>query len=411
MIRNRMLTKVIFVGGTWNKNEDSMINKNSNGAVQNAANILQHSIIRGMDELLDDPVTILSMKFIGSFPFLYKKMYINSFTFNHSECTEHIDYNIGFLNLPIVKHYSKTIEARKYIKKTCKRSSNEKIYVIGYSMTYSVTKTLRYVKKVNPYAVTCLIIPDLPEYMNPNNKRSMSLFYFLKSYSNKVVYRDIKDIDTYVLLTKQMYSRLDSPHPYVVVEGIAPYQSKDYLECKDKLKRIVYTGGMTIRYGVCDLVDAFCKIVGDEFRLVLCGIGDAEKYIEKKSKIDSRIEFLGEVDNDKARKIQRSAYILVNPRKGNGGYTKYSFPSKTMEYMISGRPVVMYKLEGIPDEYDEYLYYVNESLEKTLQEVLNISAEELSNKGNKAREFVIKEKNSNAQAKKILNMLFEQNYK
>ena len=38
----------------------------------------------------------------------------------------------------------------------------------------------------------------------------------------------------------------------------------------------------------------------------------------------------------------------VNPRQNNEEFTKYSFPSKTMEYLASGVPVVAYKLDGIP---------------------------------------------------------------
>jgi glycosyltransferase involved in cell wall biosynthesis len=88
---------------------------------------------------------------------------------------------------------------------------------------------------------------------------------------------------------------------------------------------------------------------------------------------------------------------------------KYSFPSKTMEYMASGKPVVMYKLDGIPDEYDEYLFYADgsngiEGLATKLKEVLNNYDSALV-KAECAKEFVLNNKNAKVQAKRILDFV------
>lgn len=397
-----MNRKIVFIGGLWTPEDDEYINNNSKHSVQNAANVLQNSIIRGLDEIVKKPVTILSMLFIGAYPKLFKRPIINSKIFNHSTVDKHKDYNIGFLNFPIIKHLSKTINIRKYIRRECVCDNDTELYVIGYSMTYAITKSLKYVKRINRNATTCLIIPDLPEYMSDSTN---IVFEILKGKSNEIVYKDISFIDSYVLLTDEMYNRLNSKHPYVVMEGIAPQQNAIMNNKNDGIKRIVYTGGLSIRYGIKDLVDAFMNIKGSEYRLLLCGSGDAEKYILEKSKLDDRIIYKGSVSNDVARKIQEEAFILVNPRKPEGEFTKYSFPSKTMEYMLSGRPVVMYKLDGIPEEYDNYLYYVDDSLETALLNILKISDEKLKDKGRSAREFIISNKNAKAQAGKIISMM------
>ena len=63
-----------------------------------------------------------------------------------------------------------------------------------------------------------------------------------------------------------------------------------------------------------------------------------------------RIEFLGMLPRTDVLELQSKATILVNPRQPVGDFTKYSFPSKTIEYMASGTPLLMYKLPGIPEE-------------------------------------------------------------
>lgn len=44
------------------------------------------------------------------------------------------------------------------------------------------------------------------------------------------------------------------------------------------------------------------------------------------------------VPNSGVLKAQSESEILVNPRNDNNEFTKYSFPSKVIEYLGSGTP-------------------------------------------------------------------------
>lgn len=402
-----MNVDVLFIGGIWLENEESDIIDNSIGNVQIAANMLQTNIIKGIEENISNPLTIINEKFIGAFPKRYKKMRIQEYSFSHVQDQEHSDYNVGFINLPIIKHLFRYWNSQKSIRQACSSFKGDYIYVIGYSMTYSIVKGLLYAKQCNKRVKTCLIVPDLPEYMNLGNSRG-KVFEFFKTYSNRKLAKLIRHIDSFAVLTKYIYDKIDSSHPYVVMEGIANDHFEDIGEItphnKD-VRNVVYTGTLDAKYGVCDLVNAFYAIKDDDLRLVICGAGDGELFIKEIAEKDSRIQFKGVVTNREARAIQKNAFLLVNPRNSNEEYTKYSFPSKTMEYMMSGKPVLMYKLLGIPDEYDSYLYYVKDNLEDALRAVLSLPEVELSAKGKAAKQFVTTEKNAVAQTRKILNML------
>jgi len=88
---------------------------------------------------------------------------------------------------------------------------------------------------------------------------------------------------------------------------------------------------------------------------------------------------------------------------------KYSFPSKTMEYMASGTPVLTTVLPGMPKEYHPYVFLLEDEtadgIADMLTKVLAHSDEELFQKGNEARTFVLEQKNNVIQARKILEML------
>ncbi len=73
--------------------------------------------------------------------------------------------------------------------------------------------------------------------------------------------------------------------------------------------------------------------------------------------------------------------------------------------MASGRPVIMYKLEGMPDEYDDYFVAPNApgliGLVECLVNFSNMDLTFLSDFGDKAKTFVLPSKSSTNQAGKI----------
>jgi len=202
--------------------------------------------------------------------------------------------------------------------------------------------------------------------------------------------------------------------PFIVIEGIVNSENiqktkGSNLKGEKRNPSIVYTGTLNKKYGIENLLHAFSMIENKNAQLIICGRGDSEGYVKEHSDNDSRVKYLGQLTNEEAEKIQKSATVLVNPRQNNEEFTKYSFPFKNMEYLLSGRPVVAYKLDGIPDEYDRYFFYVEDnsinSLTKTMDKVLNLTEKERTEFGLKAQEFVSKEKNCRKAGEKIVDML------
>ena len=106
---------------------------------------------------------------------------------------------------------------------------------------------------------------------------------------------------------------------------------------------------------------------------------------------------------------EQEAALLVNPRPTHEEFVKYSFPSKTMEYMASGTPVLTTRLPGMPKEYYPYVDFIEEEsaagIAAALKTVLAETDEELFQKGCVARDFVLDGRNNVVQAEKMLKML------
>ena len=114
------------------------------------------------------------------------------------------------------------------------------------------------------------------------------------------------------------------------------------------------------------------------------------------------------VTHEKATELQANAYALINPRRNEGEYTKYSFPSKTMEYLSTGLPVIAYMLDGMPEEYREVIICPKDnsisSLSDTIKEVLLYDSTRRKRIFNKSAEFIGTRKTPQAQVQKMIQL-------
>lgn len=401
---------ILFLAGLFPKEKEREIINNSKGGIQNAANNLQWEIALGLEENSEKPITILNSLYIGSYPLRYKKFLIKTHRFSHLGQSNN-DINVGFTNLPFIKNFSRYNTMKKHLKDWVMNKSGNKKVVIAYAMTAPYTSLLKYAKEMDNEIITCLIVPDLPQYMNLSGKAN-PLYNVLKKIEISKIENDMKSIDCYVFLTKYMQDFLKITVPTTIIEGISTNVFTDIRSdlCESEIKTILYSGGLFEKYGIMDLVESFKRIENSDYRLVICGSGEAEAEILAASENDNRIIYKGLLSRQEVLELQKNSTILVNPRPNNEDYTKYSFPSKIMEYMSSGRPVLAYYLDGMPNEYRKYIYTIdeeNDGFYKALKDVISKPSFELTQKGLAAKEFVLKHKNKKEQTAKIMHMLKE----
>ena len=201
---------------------------------------------------------------------------------------------------------------------------------------------------------------------------------------------------------------------YIVSEGVYEESvTKRPIHVENEKGFVIFYGGMLHeRFGVKRLIDVFHSIDNPDMRLQLCGYGDCVDYVKKLSNLDTRIEYLGVVDRERVLTLQAEASLLINPRiPDDNPFTRYSFPSKTMEYFASATPSLIYELDGIPKEYFNHCYHLDSlhtdsnSLRDKILEIYNIPIDERLQLGLNAREFVIKYKNPIIAGKQILELL------
>ena len=214
--------------------------------------------------------------------------------------------------------------------------------------------------------------------------------------------------DLYILFTDAMNERVNPKNkPYLVMEGI--FNADLGLSEMEKEKAIMYAGTLSFEYGIKMFLDAFEQIFDEEIQLWLFGDGDMKKYINQLCERDDRVIYYGFKPHEEVFEYEKKATLLINTRNPMDEYTRYSFPSKTFEYMVSGTPFLTTYIAGIPQEYYQYLYIIEEysieSVKQRIQDVLAKPQSELDEFGKKARQFVLENKNSVVQAERIIERM------
>lgn len=323
---------------------------------------------------------------------------------------------IGAVNISGIKQLCQRVSSRVLLKKWLKENRNEEKAVLIYSAYQPVSKSIVTLCKKYDKTKCYAIIPDLPRDMykltkvNPV-KKALSKLYVLAA--EKVQ----GSFDGYIYLTDAMKEVINPDVPYTVMEGIADVSTTKKLQMADKAPGFVvmYAGALNKKYGIGNLVEAFCKLNREDAQLWLFGSGDFRQEIEAYAAQDPRIRYFGRVSREEVLEYERKASVLANVRDDKDEFTKYSFPSKTIEYMLSGTPMLTTKLPGVPEEYFEHLYCVENNGVETLCKALEIlgskSAEELLAFGSDAQQFIMEEKNARMQAGKILRFVQSENDK
>lgn len=250
------------------------------------------------------------------------------------------------------------------------------------------------------------IATDLPDMFNGNK--------ILPTINSKL----LDMADGFVFLTEQMNERINRRNvPYIVLEGHVDSElpslnhNEKYEELSGK-KVIIYAGSIQKLYGIQNLVDGFLKADIPNSELRVFGDGDYRDELVRITEKNNSVRYMGVCENEEVVCQEQRAMLLVNPRPTAPEYTKYSFPSKNMEYMASGTPILTTKLPGMPSEYYPYIYYIedetSEGIKRALEEISKKSFLERCNKGQQARKFVLRYKSNVAQAEKIVKFLCEE---
>lgn len=372
-----------------------------------SAQVSQKNLMNGIENVSGLVFDSINGSVLPPYP-VYQDRIVTPVEWSHVENA--FDISIGYRN----DKYINRITCKHAMLKAAdnwirERYQGGELIVFVYSMRSASMATACRIKKLIPKAKIFLIITDLPQFMDLGESR-------LKAALKKIDWQSIKkmqaDFDGFILYASKMAEFLQIPDgKWLLMEGsydVSESFLEDIYEKEDEKKAIIYSGKLDEQYGINLLVDAFMSIPDADIELWLTGGGNAEAYIKKSAEKDRRIKFFGFLPfrSDVLAK-QKKASLLVNMRLPSEPASNYCFPSKLFEYMVTGIPVLSFKLGGIPEDYNQYLLTIeNENdIKNALKKALSMNSEQRNEIGLAAKKYVLNNKSKEIQAKRIVDFV------
>lgn len=395
---NMNISPILFVSQLYPDKLVDRLRKESKVGLDYAADNLSRAINKGFEENRV-PVSVLNIPHLNSYPIYSKTLIVEA-------CKEGNVYSLPYTNFIYLKRQSMKRRAKSFIRDWCKKNGGNGIILLyGFEQLSAAVE----VKKLYPNLKIILIVTDLIAFMDVR-RDIVSILNKTKIFSRQEsINTYCKEVDGFVLLASDMKNKLPvNDKPWIRIEGI--YNDTQLAENVEKQeKTIMYTGNLGNRYGVPMLLDAFSKIEDKGYRLWLRGGGELQEMVIEAAAKDPRITYYGQLSRKDLITLQKKATLLVNPVPSNQDFTHYFFPSKTMEYLASGTATLMTKLTCVPPEYDQHLFYLEdettEGLKTAMMRICEMAPTTLAEHGEKASEFIRREKTPKPQIGKLIEFL------
>ena len=395
--------KVIFVSATCAREDYNLICQKRKRAVIDSSQKFFEMFLDGLVDCDDVNVDCISVPPISrsTYPGIYIKAKQNR--------VKGINYfYTSVVNFPILKTIFATSSAKRRLKKLLKSYSNEQVKIICDPLLLEgLVPTVKLGKK---YKISTIgFLTDMPKFASENDKMGFLKKCYYNLY-NKSIDKNLKKLDKYIVLTPAM-SYVAEDKPWLLVDCFVEQEMlKDIepIKYEDDMPHVVYAGKLHEKFGL-DILCETIPLVKTNCVFDIYGDGNFMSELKKLAQNFSNIKLHGIVPLKVVLCAEISCQLLINPRTSKGEFTKYSFPSKTAEYMLAGVPLVMFRLPGISSQYNDYIKFAQDESPQAfadkIDEVLSLTKEERHQIGRCAKDFIVENKNNKKQAKRILGFL------
>ena len=258
------------------------------------------------------------------------------------------------------------------------------------SNTIFITDTInpsiiRAVNKINKkYKRPVLgICTDSPSNIS-GTRRSYTIYLLSKS----------NNLDGYITLTEGL-SDLFNPNnkPRYIFEGVVEDATVNVAVNKEARPFFFFGGALMERYGIYNLLEAFKQLNNPDVDLYICGHHGDKERLKNAIKGVSNIKNLGLLPVSKVLEYEKTALACINPRPFSEDLDRFSLPSKTLEYMSMGRPVISVRNTILMNKFPQEVIWIESAdvanIKNAMRNVLSMSEEEKNNIGKEARKRVL----------------------
>lgn len=324
---------------------------------------------------------------------------------------------IGFVNILLLKHFTRLMTCIITVLPLIKRENINWIFIHGLHSPYLVFGLLTRLFGCR----MAVVMTDSPGVMLATDGWLVRMMKIIDTWFIKKV---LRHADAVFALAPDLVRRMAPGRPELVFPGILESTIETHFCTVEPTSvssvtrpfTIVYAGSLNQSYGVDLLIQAVQSLSPRvSVCLKLFGRGDQELRIRQLASKDSRIIYGGFLDTATLIPELCAADILINPRPTREIFATQSFPSKLIEYLATGRPVLTTRITSIPDALKEHFYYIEdetaEGINLAICAVMKVSALDRTKHGYGAQLFVQSNYSEAAFGQRIFEFINSLNFK
>jgi glycosyltransferase involved in cell wall biosynthesis len=317
---------------------------------------------------------------------------------------------LPYINLFVVKHISRFVATFLFVLLWVTKNRNKKRIILLHGVNSSKLWAVNLIKIFFPSIIT---VSYLTDDVGIPLKWQKKIINKIRQFDTTIIYPGLQRMSGIITMTEPLTTRLAKGRPFLLIPTIQKPDHKvisDYSANPNSLEFIItYSGGLSRDYGADLLLEAFGKSEHPDWKLVITGWGEMEDDIRASAKSDPRIDFRGFISLDELKNVYHSTTILVNPKRINSRVAEYSFPSKIIEYLSTGKPVVSTNLLVLDESIRKHMIIAEndtpEGILKCLEEVYAWDKSHYEVWRSDSLRFVQEELSPSVQGRKILRFL------
>ena len=239
------------------------------------ADVFQHSLLNGLDENISELRVVTSPVIKSSFS--HVKDLCKGYSFSYRDDNPESDIYVGTCPVPGFQMLVELWKVYWTIHKQVKKKKANSLIVYALHSPFLLAAVLLKRK----FNCTCVVVPDLPEFMS---HQSSLIKKIGKKVDRAIINLCLNRIDCFALLSPYMRDKLPIQNkPWVLMEGIFNTHTipRNVAKCKNRV--ILYTGNLSRKYGILELLEAFTSIDKENYQLWICGRGDGDTEVKEKA--------------------------------------------------------------------------------------------------------------------------------
>lgn len=251
---------------------------------------------------------------------------------------------------------------RQLLKQLRKEHPGEKITLFLENSPFAAATACAAVKKrldISCYSITI----DTPF---AGNFRSSGILGRINSWMFRQGIKALHRFDGLISFTEDVKKELQVDIPFCAFAiGCNEEAFPAQLPIITPEKTAVYAGTLIYYNGTRELLQAFAML-GPEYQLHIYGYGPMEQEVRQAAQDYDNIHFHGRFNPEETAQILANYQLLINPRHIDPGIENFTFPSKLVDYILTGKSVLSSDFKTLPPAYREFTYILEDLQPETL---------------------------------------------